>query len=64
MRYVDDYVLIVSRDLLVAHLLFEIGASHVNEMGVPAFFAWLSRKYPQIILYCIEAKASVLIVTN
>ena len=33
-------------------------------MGVPAFFAWLSKKYPQIVLSCIEAKASGVIVTS
>lgn len=25
-------------------------------MGVPAFFRWLSRKYPSIVVYCIEEK--------
>jgi 5'-3' exoribonuclease 2 len=26
-------------------------------MGVPAFFRWLSRKYPSVIVHCIEQKA-------
>ncbi|XP_055042137.2 5'-3' exoribonuclease 2 [Misgurnus anguillicaudatus] len=26
-------------------------------MGVPAFFRWLSRKYPSIIVHCLEEKA-------
>lgn len=25
-------------------------------MGVPAFFRWLSRKYPSVIVYCMEEK--------
>ncbi|MEQ2187832.1 5'-3' exoribonuclease 2 [Goodea atripinnis] len=25
-------------------------------MGVPAFFRWLSRKYPSIIVHCLEEK--------
>ena len=25
-------------------------------MGVPAFFRWLSRKYPSIVVHCIEEK--------
>lgn len=28
-------------------------------MGVPAFFRWLSRKYPSIIVHCLEEKVSV-----
>lgn len=27
-------------------------------MGVPAFFRWLSRKYPSIIVSCTEEKVS------
>lgn len=27
-------------------------------MGVPAFFRWLSRKYPSIVAYCVEDKVS------
>lgn len=26
------------------------------EMGVPAFFRWLSRKYPSVIIECVEKK--------
>ncbi|CAH0550389.1 unnamed protein product [Brassicogethes aeneus] len=26
-------------------------------MGVPAFFRWLSRKYPSVIVHCVEQKA-------
>lgn len=26
-------------------------------MGVPAFFRWLSRKYPSVIVHCVENKA-------
>ena len=25
-------------------------------MGVPAFFRWLSRKYPSIVVHCVEEK--------
>ena len=25
-------------------------------MGVPAFFRWLSRKFPNIIVHCVEEK--------
>ncbi|KAJ8977485.1 hypothetical protein NQ317_001768 [Molorchus minor] len=25
-------------------------------MGVPAFFRWLSRKYPSVIVHCVEQK--------
>ncbi|KAI6649785.1 5'-3' exoribonuclease 2-like isoform X2 [Oopsacas minuta] len=28
-------------------------------MGVPAFFRWLSRKYPSILVYCIQEKSSM-----
>ncbi|GFY63149.1 5'-3' exoribonuclease 2 [Trichonephila inaurata madagascariensis] len=28
-------------------------------MGVPAFFRWLSRKYPSIVVHCIEDKAKI-----
>lgn len=27
-------------------------------MGVPAFFRWLSRKYPSVIVECIEDRVS------
>lgn len=27
-------------------------------MGVPAFFRWLSRKYPSVIVECVENKVS------
>uniref|UniRef100_A0A8C5SE07 Xrn1 N-terminal domain-containing protein n=1 Tax=Laticauda laticaudata TaxID=8630 RepID=A0A8C5SE07_LATLA len=30
-------------------------------MGVPAFFRWLSRKYPSIIVSCTEEKALQLV---
>ena len=29
-------------------------------MGVPAFFAWLSKRYPEIIQICKEEKATVI----
>ena len=25
-------------------------------MGVPAFFRWLSKKYPSIVVHCVEEK--------
>lgn len=28
-------------------------------MGVPAFFRWLSRKYPSIVVHCVEEKPKV-----
>ncbi|KAL3228861.1 hypothetical protein MRX96_023761 [Rhipicephalus microplus] len=28
-------------------------------MGVPAFFRWLSRKYPSIVAHCVEEKPQV-----
>lgn len=28
-------------------------------MGVPAFFRWLSRKYPSILVYCIQEKSTM-----
>ena len=28
-------------------------------MGVPAFFRWLSKKYPAIVVHCNEEKVSV-----
>jgi len=28
-------------------------------MGVPAFFRWLSRKFPSIVVHCVEEKAQV-----
>lgn len=27
-------------------------------MGVPAFFRWLSKKYPSVIVNCVEHKVS------
>ena len=27
-------------------------------MGVPAFFRWLSRKYPSVIVECLEDRVS------
>lgn len=30
---------------------------HSIAMGVPAFFRWLSRKYPSVIVHCVEQKA-------
>lgn len=27
-------------------------------MGVPAFFRWLSRKYPSVIVECIEQRVN------
>ena len=27
-----------------------------RDMGVPAFFRWLSRKYPSIVVHCVEEK--------
>lgn len=30
-------------------------------MGVPAFFRWLSKKYPSIIAYCYEEKVPLLL---
>ena len=31
-------------------------------MGVPAFFRWLSRKYPSVIVECLEDTVSSLII--
>ena len=31
-------------------------------MGVPAFFRWLSRKYPSIVVSCIEEKVNCRII--
>lgn len=28
-------------------------------MGVPAFFRWLSRKYPSVIIECVENKVFI-----
>ena len=28
-------------------------------MGVPAFFRWLSRKFPSIVVHCVEEKPPV-----
>lgn len=28
-------------------------------MGVPAFFRWLSRKYPSVIIECVEKKVEI-----
>lgn len=28
-------------------------------MGVPAFFRWLSKKYPSIVVHCVEEKVSL-----
>lgn len=28
-------------------------------MGVPAFFRWLSRKYPSVIIECVENKVNL-----
>ena len=30
-------------------------------MGVPAFFRWLSRKYSNIVVDCIEDKVNILL---
>jgi len=29
-------------------------------MGVPAFFRWLSRKYPSIVVHCVEEKPKII----
>lgn len=30
-------------------------------MGVPAFFRWLSRKYPSVIVHCVEQKVNLIL---
>ncbi|TMS12168.1 5'-3' exoribonuclease 2 [Larimichthys crocea] len=38
------------------HLLAARETNRSPEMGVPAFFRWLSRKYSSIIVHCVEEK--------
>ena len=33
---------------------------NIINMGVPAFFRWLSRKYPSIVVHCVEEKVTLL----
>ncbi|KAG2467907.1 XRN2 exoribonuclease, partial [Polypterus senegalus] len=48
---------LVAAKLLLFCNLWQVSSLKGNfEMGVPAFFRWLSRKYASIIVHCIEEK--------
>ena len=47
--------------LSIQYLLVGARTGHARDrsvMGVPAFFRWLSKKYPSIVISCVEDKVS------